>query len=158
MISSICLIREMMGKLLTDWIHIGHINLFTICVFWSLFSFHFCLFFFFFFYLTFLSLVNCFVFVSLWNKDSHSVVTVWKVSLFGVILVRVFPVYLISLRIQSECGKMRTRITPNTDTFYALCIFFLFFFLLKMFLKNTHAFSFMYRQLIIWNSEQKKRK
>ena len=30
--------------------------------------------------------------------------------LFGVILVR----------IQSECGKMRTRITPNTDTFHAV--------------------------------------
>ena len=26
----------------------------------------------------------------------------------------------VSLRIQSECGKMRTRITPNTDTFYAV--------------------------------------
>ena len=25
-----------------------------------------------------------------------------------------------SLRIQSECGKMRTRITPNMDTFYAV--------------------------------------
>ena len=24
----------------------------------------------------------------------------------------------VSLRIQSECGKIRTRITPNTDTFY----------------------------------------
>ena len=28
--------------------------------------------------------------------------------------------YSVSLRIQSKCGKMRTRITPNTDTFYAL--------------------------------------
>ena len=28
--------------------------------------------------------------------------------------------YGVSLRIQSECGKMRTRITPNTDTFYAV--------------------------------------
>ena len=28
--------------------------------------------------------------------------------------------YLVSLRIQSEWGKMRTRITPNTDTFYAV--------------------------------------
>ena len=27
--------------------------------------------------------------------------------------------YSVSLHIQSECGKMRTRITPNTDTFYA---------------------------------------
>ena len=24
----------------------------------------------------------------------------------------------VSLRIQSECGKIRTRITPNTDTFH----------------------------------------
>ena len=28
--------------------------------------------------------------------------------------------YSISLRIQSECGKKWTRITPNTDTFYAV--------------------------------------
>ena len=34
----------------------------------------------------------------------------WKVSVFGVIMVR----------IQSECGKMWTRITSNMDTFYAV--------------------------------------
>ena len=28
--------------------------------------------------------------------------------------------YSVSLRIQSECGKMRNRITPNTDTFYTV--------------------------------------
>ena len=28
--------------------------------------------------------------------------------------------YGVSLRIQSECGKMRSRITPNTDTFYTV--------------------------------------
>ena len=28
--------------------------------------------------------------------------------------------YFVSLRIQSECGKTRTRRTPNTDTFYAV--------------------------------------
>ena len=28
--------------------------------------------------------------------------------------------YKVSLRIQSECEKVRTRITPNTDTFYAV--------------------------------------
>ena len=28
--------------------------------------------------------------------------------------------YSVSLRIQSKCGKMRTRITLNTDTFYAV--------------------------------------
>ena len=28
--------------------------------------------------------------------------------------------YGLSLRIQSECQKIRTRLTPNTDTFYAV--------------------------------------
>ena len=28
--------------------------------------------------------------------------------------------YKVSLRIQSECGKIRTRITPNMDTFHAV--------------------------------------
>ena len=28
--------------------------------------------------------------------------------------------YGVSLHIQSECGKMQKRITPNTDTFYAV--------------------------------------
>ena len=47
--------------------------------------------------------------------------TVWKVSVFGVILVRNFPhSYSVSLRIKSECGKIRTRITPNTYAFYAV--------------------------------------
>ena len=32
--------------------------------------------------------------------------------------------YFVSLRIQSECGKMRTRITPNTDTFCAVHLTF----------------------------------
>ena len=30
--------------------------------------------------------------------------------------------YGVSLRIQSECGKMRTKITPNMGTFYAVFI------------------------------------
>ena len=28
--------------------------------------------------------------------------------------------YFVSLRIQSKCGKIRIRITPNTDTFCAV--------------------------------------
>ena len=40
--------------------------------------------------------------------------TAQKVSVFG---------HFVSLRIQSECGKLRTRITPNTDTFYAVSNF-----------------------------------
>ena len=31
--------------------------------------------------------------------------------------------YSVSLRIQSECGKMRTRITLNTGTFYTVILF-----------------------------------
>ena len=66
----------------------------------------------------------------------------WKLPVFGVILVRIFPYsdwiprdtpylsvwspnlgkYFVSLRIQSEFGKIRTRITPNTDTFYAVFV------------------------------------
>ena len=30
--------------------------------------------------------------------------------------------YRVSFHIQSECGKMQTRITPNTNTFYALTV------------------------------------
>ena len=59
-------------------------------------------------------------------RVTTSLYSVWKVSIFGVILVRIFPhsdwirrdtEYL---RIQSECGKMRSRITPNTDAFYTV--------------------------------------
>ena len=41
--------------------------------------------------------------------------------------------YSVSLRIQSKCGEIWTRITPNTDTFYTVNRFFLnkFFFLNK---------------------------
>ena len=38
---------------------------------------------------------------------------------------------------QSECGKMRTRITPNTDTFYAVIIAWQVFFLLMDTNKNN---------------------
>ena len=41
------------------------------------------------------------------------IVTAWKVSIFGVILVCT----------QSECGEIHTRITPNTGTSYAVCRF-----------------------------------
>ena len=55
---------------------------------------------------------------------SSKTITAWKVSVFGVILVRIFPhsdwigrdtsisPYLVRMR------GIRTRITPNTDTFY----------------------------------------
>ena len=44
----------------------------------------------------------------------------WKVSVFGVTLVFIFPHSdWIWREIQSECGKIRTRITPTEDNFYA---------------------------------------
>ena len=37
------------------------------------------------------------------------------------VFLRIWTEYgLNTLRIQSECGKIRTRITPNTHTFYAV--------------------------------------
>ena len=44
--------------------------------------------------------------------------TLWKMSVFGVFLVRIFRYFSVSLRILSESGKIRTRKTPNTDTFH----------------------------------------
>ena len=35
--------------------------------------------------------------------------------------------YGVSLRIQSKCGKIQTRITQNTDTFHAMNLFNLLF-------------------------------
>ena len=52
--------------------------------------------------------------------------TAWKMFVCGIILVCLFPrsdqnnSEYVFLRIQSKCRKMRTRITPNTDTFNAV--------------------------------------
>ena len=43
-------------------------------------------------------------------------------SVFGVFLVSISRHFRVNLRIQSECGKIRTEKTPNTDTFYALIV------------------------------------
>ena len=59
-------------------------------------------------------------------------IRIWNYSgpyfpLFGLNTER----YGVSLHIQSECGKMRTRITPNTDAFHAVIYmlqFILYFF------------------------------
>ena len=54
--------------------------------------------------------------------------TAWNVSVFGAILVGIFPYSdwirrdTEYLRIYSECRKIWTRITRNTDTFYAVPI------------------------------------
>ena len=66
------------------------------------------------------------------KKCQNFINTAWKLSLFGVILVHIFPhldwIRRVSLRIQSECGKLRTRKAPNMNIFYAVTkakIFFL---------------------------------
>ena len=57
--------------------------------------------------------------VAVHEEKSKSV----RMSIFGVILVRIFPhSNSVSLLIQSECRKKQTRITPNTDTFYAMTV------------------------------------
>ena len=38
---------------------------------------------------------------------------------FWSVFSRIWTKYSVPLRIQFECGKLRARITPNTDTFYA---------------------------------------
>ena len=69
--------------------------------------------------------------LAIFNKSSkknffRATHTAWKVSVFGVILVRIFPHSDWIRRdteyfsIQSKWGKMQTRITPNTNTFYAV--------------------------------------
>ena len=64
----------------------------------------------------------------LWSEISFSS-TAWKLSVFGIFLVRIFPYVdcirrdTVYLRIQSECGKIRTRKTPDMDIFYAVHFF-----------------------------------
>ena len=43
-------------------------------------------------------------------------------ELFWSAFSRIRTEYEVSLRIQSECGKMQTRIIPNTDTFHAVFV------------------------------------
>ena len=62
---------------------------------------------------------------SVGSQESHCVKSVRIRSYSGLY----FPAiglnterYSVPLRIQSKCGKTRTRITPNTDIFYALSV------------------------------------
>ena len=59
-----------------------------------------------------LKIKNCVKRVPMWNHSGP------YFPVFGLNTKR----YSVSLRIQSECGKIRTRITPNTDAFHAMKI------------------------------------
>ena len=57
-----------------------------------------------------------------------------KESVFGVILVRVFPDFpAFGLSISLYLVQMQTRITPSTDSFYAVYILGLLYFLFNVF-------------------------
>ena len=54
-------------------------------------------------------------------EKKGSLMTLREKCLYLEFFLSVFTsIRTISLRIQSECGKIRTRRTPNTDTFYAV--------------------------------------
>ena len=52
--------------------------------------------------------------------------------------------YSVSLRIQSECGKMQTRITPNTDTFHTVYFNTKNYKLHNIKIKITFIFTFLF--------------
>ena len=52
-----------------------------------------------------------------WLVEIQNLITAWKVSIFRGVLLSIFPY---SGCIQFECREIRTRITPNTDTFYVM--------------------------------------
>ena len=60
----------------------------------------------------------CFIIIFLNIIIIYWRITAWKVSVLGVFLVHIFPHS--EWIIQSECGEIRTRKTPNTGTFHAV--------------------------------------
>ena len=70
--------------------------------------------------------LRCFHWIRFWRNLNlkwfalcRLIFTAWKVSVFRVFLVHIFPAFWV-LRIQSKCWKVWTRKTPNTDTFLAV--------------------------------------
>ena len=61
--------------------------------------------------------------------------------------------YSVSLRIQSECGKIRTRITLNTNTFYLVTVTIRFYkheTLTQKYMTITWKLSFINMNLKVW--------
>ena len=68
----------------------------------------------------------------------------WYSPAFGLNM----EVYSVNLCIQSECGKIRSRKTPNTDTFHALSATFLYTHPMFIFSGNLYiAFKSKYRTI-----------
>ena len=80
-------------------------------------------------------------------------------SVFGLHMER----YAVSVRIQSLCGKMRTRITPNTGNFHAvtICNISTIFFLLstkdkaQKTLNTAESYLQMFKEKTLLNSQEK---
>ena len=64
---------------------------------------------------------------------------------FGLITER----YGVSLRIQSKCGKIRTRITPNTDTLNAVLVLEILIFYIARFLRIVFSQKTIWRLLLV---------
>ena len=78
--------------------------------------------FFYTFFLPFFILYECstvFLTNEPFKTQNHCVKSVCMRSYSGSIFSRIRTEYRESLRIQSECGKILPRISPNTDAFYA---------------------------------------
>ena len=57
-----------------------------------------------------------------------------KIPAFGLNKER----YSVSLNIQSECGKIRTRKAPNTDIFHAVIELWLLYFRVRKYASESH--------------------
>ena len=82
--------------------------------------------------------------MSLCEKCSYS-------ELFWSVISRIlteYGEYCVSLRIQSECGKIGSKITPIMDTFYAVCAFVSFLSMRDVFLLERLKLLF-----VVWSKK-----
>ena len=68
---------------------------------------------------------------------SYSTLQISKKKVLATVIVwKVF----VSLRIQSECGEIRTRKAPNKDTFHVVWYFLFIFHIYVISIKNTDVY------------------
>ena len=63
-------------------------------------------------------------------------------------------VYVANLRIQSECGKIRTRKTPNKAIFYVVAVFVFFLYTITDSLSQYFKRQFLTKNAFIINHQQ----
>ena len=63
--------------------------------------------------------------LDIWLASEHASELLRKKCPYSELFWSAFSrIYSVSLRIQSECGKMRTRLSPNTNTFHPVWLGF----------------------------------